>query len=124
MENDEKHGTKLLETLEVYLSENGALRKTARRLFVHVSTLRGRLDRVEHLCDLDLRNAKARLNLQISMEVYRMAKGIGAVSQTYPVNLAIIDHLKGPRPATPSQVRPFSPTASGGCASRCLLTGQ
>ena len=84
MENDEKHGTKLLETLEVYLNENGALRKTARRLFVHVSTLRGRLDRVEHLCDLDLRNAKARLNLQISMEVYRMAKGIGGSLSNVP----------------------------------------
>ena len=71
---DRKRHTRLLETLETYLSENGAFRKTARRLFVHINTLRNRLQRIAQLCDLDLRDSKTRLNLQIALEVYRLAQ--------------------------------------------------
>lgn len=69
---DARRGTTLVETLRVYLDEHGALRKTARRLDVHLNTLRGRLDRIRHLTNLDLDNAPTRLNLHLALEITRL----------------------------------------------------
>lgn len=41
---------------------------------MHINTLRNRLQRIAQLCDLDLRDSKTRLNLQIALEVYRLAQ--------------------------------------------------
>lgn len=76
LEYDQKRGTKLLASLQTYLDENGALRKSARRLFVHPNTLGGRLERIEQPCGLDLQDAKSRLNLQIAFEVYQLANSV------------------------------------------------
>ena len=77
IEYDRCHGTSLLETLRVYLDENGGLRRTARRLSVHINTLRGRLDRISFLCRVDLRDARARLNFQVALEVLGLRQGEG-----------------------------------------------
>jgi sugar diacid utilization regulator len=70
---DAHRGTALIETLDAFLAEGGAFRSTARRLGVHLNTLRGRLDRIEQLCGVDPREAKARLDLQIALEIARVA---------------------------------------------------
>jgi purine catabolism regulator len=69
---DARRGTALVETLRVYLDEHGALRKTARRLDIHLNTLRGRLDRIRQLGNLDLDDAPTRLNLQLALEITRL----------------------------------------------------
>jgi GAF domain-containing protein len=49
---DLERGTHLLATLDEYLSNGRVLAATARKLFVHVNTLRQRLDRIEELTGL------------------------------------------------------------------------
>ncbi|MEA2524098.1 MAG: hypothetical protein QOF73_1325 [Thermomicrobiales bacterium] len=70
---DARRGTDLVGTLRVFLDEHGALRKTARRLNIHLNTLRGRLDRIGQLGNLDLDDAPTRLNLQLALEITRLA---------------------------------------------------
>lgn len=70
---DRQRGTSLVETLDAYLAEGGAFRATARRLGVHLNTLRGRLERIATVCDIDLGSAKARLDLQLALEIARVA---------------------------------------------------
>jgi DNA-binding PucR family transcriptional regulator len=70
---DARRGSSLIETLDAYLAEGGAFRATARRLGIHLNTLRGRLDRIEQLCGSDPRDAKTRLDLQIALEIARIA---------------------------------------------------
>jgi DNA-binding PucR family transcriptional regulator len=71
---DARRKTHLLHTLDVYLDENGAFRRTAARLDVHLNTLRGRLERIREVCQVDLASARARLGLQFALEIYRYAR--------------------------------------------------
>lgn len=70
---DARRGTSLIDTLDIYLAEGGAFRATARRLGVHLNTLRGRLDRIAQLGEMDISDAKTRLDLQIALEIARVA---------------------------------------------------
>lgn len=65
-------GSELLATLETYLLHGGNALETARRLHIHRSTLLYRLRRVENLCNVDLSDPQARINLQISIQWYRL----------------------------------------------------
>jgi len=69
------HNKELLTTLETYLRQGGNALETARRLHIHRSTLIYRLQRIENLCGLDLSDPQVRLNLQISIQLYRLRKG-------------------------------------------------
>jgi sugar diacid utilization regulator len=71
---DTRRKTSLLHTLDAYMDENGAFRRTAARLDVHLNTLRGRLERIREVCQVDLSNAKVRLGLQVALEIYRYAR--------------------------------------------------
>jgi DNA-binding PucR family transcriptional regulator len=71
---DARRNTSLLQTLDAYLDENGAFRRTAARLDVHLNTLRGRLERIREVCQVDLSKAKVRLGLQVALEIYRHAR--------------------------------------------------
>jgi sugar diacid utilization regulator len=74
LRHDAHRGSRLIETLHAYLEENGAFRATARRLHVHLNTLRGRLLRIARLCDCDLADARTRLNFRIALDVYQMTR--------------------------------------------------
>jgi sugar diacid utilization regulator len=69
---DARRGTDLVGTLDAYLDGSGALRKTARRLGIHLNTLRGRLERIGQLCGIDLDDATTRLNLQLALKIARL----------------------------------------------------
>lgn len=71
MDYDEKHNTKLGETLETYLTLERNVVQTARALFIHRSTLFYRLDRIHQITGLDLDNPRIRLYLLMS---YQMLK--------------------------------------------------
>jgi sugar diacid utilization regulator len=70
---DDRRGTALLETLDAYLQEGAGFRPSARRLGIHLNTLRGRLQRIEQLCDIDLSETNVRLELQVALVIHRMA---------------------------------------------------
>ncbi|MFM9278438.1 sugar diacid recognition domain-containing protein [Paenibacillus jiagnxiensis] len=57
----------LLDTLAVYVEENGDVNKVAERLFIHRNTLRYRLDRIAKLTNKDPRKVKDLLELYLSI---------------------------------------------------------
>jgi len=71
-EHDARHGDALLETLSVFLDENGNHRQAAARLFIHVNTLSGRLQRIASVGNLDLRDSATRFNLQLALRILRL----------------------------------------------------
>lgn len=60
---------KWITTLAAYLDCVGSLEATARRLDIHVNTLRRRLVRIEGALELDLQGARNRVNLQLALGV-------------------------------------------------------
>jgi DNA-binding PucR family transcriptional regulator len=71
---DRSHTSDLLRTLEVYFEAGSALEETARRLHVHVSTLRYRLKKAAELLDVDLRDGSAALDVQVALKAAQVLK--------------------------------------------------
>ncbi len=69
---DQRKGTDLLDTLEIYLECAGNLTKTSNRLFVHRNTLIQRLERLQSLCEIDLQERSNWLTLQVAIKVYKL----------------------------------------------------
>ncbi|WP_174733429.1 CdaR family transcriptional regulator [Mesobacillus harenae] len=65
LNNDDKG--ELLETLKVYLDENGDMNKVAQRLFIHRNTLRYRLEKIREITGLDPRKIKDLTTLYLSL---------------------------------------------------------
>ncbi|WCK53759.1 PucR family transcriptional regulator ligand-binding domain-containing protein [Aneurinibacillus sp. Ricciae_BoGa-3] len=66
--SDKKENNDLLVTLQVFLETGGNFRLTAKKLFVHHNTVRYRIETIERLCQVDLKNDTDRLNLAISLK--------------------------------------------------------
>jgi purine catabolism regulator len=69
---DTKHKTELVKTLETYLDSGGSLVEAAAILYIHRNTLLHRLDRIEQLCAVHLRDPLERLNLHTAIKSYRL----------------------------------------------------
>ena len=59
----------MLETLQVLAQEGFQLVQTAKRLGIHVSTLRYRVEKIEALLGRSLDDGCARLELQVAMRL-------------------------------------------------------
>ncbi|GGB52924.1 hypothetical protein GCM10011409_33140 [Lentibacillus populi] len=59
----------LLETLQVYLNENGNVSKTSEKLFVHRRTLTYRLQKIQELINMDLNDANHRFVLRFCIKI-------------------------------------------------------
>ncbi|HHP7245664.1 MAG TPA: PucR family transcriptional regulator [Elainellaceae cyanobacterium] len=70
--HDQRRGAQLLDTLETYLDRGCAIAEAADALFIHRNTLLHRLERIESLCDLNLRDAIQCLNLNVAIKSYRL----------------------------------------------------
>jgi sugar diacid utilization regulator/GAF domain-containing protein len=62
-------GGELVTTLATYLETVGHLESAARRLGIHINTLRHRVGRIEELLGRDLRDSRTRLDLQLALEL-------------------------------------------------------
>ncbi|MBZ4687046.1 MAG: transcriptional regulator, CdaR [Clostridiales bacterium] len=71
---DEKNDISLLETLYIYLKENGDFNTTAKKLFIHPNTLRYRIKKIEEILKLDLEKYENILNLLIALKIFKMRK--------------------------------------------------
>jgi len=69
---DAEHQSELLPSLQAYLDHGGSLVEGADSLYVHRNTLLHRLQRIETVLDLDLRDPSTRLNLQVALTYYRL----------------------------------------------------
>lgn len=75
VEYDQRRGTELLQTLEVYLESRGNIVRTARTVFAHPNTLRQRLARIEQLSGFDLEQEDwLSLGIAIKLVKLRMAR--------------------------------------------------
>ncbi|WZL73235.1 PucR family transcriptional regulator ligand-binding domain-containing protein [Clostridiaceae bacterium 35-E11] len=59
--------TILIETLRIYLESESNYNVAAKKLFIHSNTVRYRIDKIQQLCNIDLRNPMERLKLQIML---------------------------------------------------------
>jgi PucR family transcriptional regulator, purine catabolism regulatory protein len=69
---DKKENNDLLVTLQAFLETGGNYRLTAKKLFVHHNTVRYRIESIERLCQVDLKNENDRLNLAISLKIFHI----------------------------------------------------
>lgn len=66
---DHENDTELVPTLLNYLQHDGNLSQTASDLFIHRNTLHNRIERIEELTGLDLRDANTRFKLYCSFRL-------------------------------------------------------
>ncbi len=69
---DQRHGGGLLRTLETYLRRNYSLNETAQELFLHANTVKYRLQKIEELSGVDLRNSEDLMNLQVAFRLHKL----------------------------------------------------
>lgn len=66
---DLKYGTQLLRTLDVFLQNNGNIKKTSAALYIHRNSLSYRLDRICEIGNLSLNDSRTRLQLWLSCRI-------------------------------------------------------
>ncbi|AZT89502.1 PucR family transcriptional regulator [Caldicellulosiruptor changbaiensis] len=66
---DEENQTELLKTLEVFLDENCNMVHSAKKMFIHRSTLMYRLKKIEEILGIEISNSENRFNLKLALEV-------------------------------------------------------
>ncbi len=71
---DAKNGRQLVKTLESYLDHGTSLVEAAEALFIHRNTLLHRLERIEAVCSLSLREPMVRFNLHLAVKCYRLRR--------------------------------------------------
>jgi purine catabolism regulator len=80
LEYDEKHDGDLLVTAEAFTTLGGRFEVTARQLFIHVSTLRYRLKRIEGLLGRSMADDEVRFEIQLAVRLERLRCGQVGVS--------------------------------------------
>ena len=68
LEHDKDGGISYLQTLTAFLEENMSYTATAKRLYIHRSTLIDRISRIERELGIDLRDSDRRLQLEIHLK--------------------------------------------------------
>ncbi|HVB97281.1 MAG TPA: helix-turn-helix domain-containing protein [Chloroflexota bacterium] len=82
---DQKNGTALIETLDVYFRCDASLRVAADALYLHRNSLAYRLRRIAELTQLDLDNLEDRFRLQLALKAYRLVRTEGADNPSSPI---------------------------------------
>ncbi len=70
--HDQASHAELLHTLEVYLDAGSVAADAADALYIHRNTLSYRLERIEQLMDIDLKEPDTRLNLHVALKAIRL----------------------------------------------------
>ena len=73
-DHDEKHDSRLLQTLDVYIEKLADVQKTAQALYIHRNTLYQRLEKISDLLHVDLKNTLTILNLYLALKDWRLEK--------------------------------------------------
>ncbi|KAB8193677.1 hypothetical protein FH608_020910 [Nonomuraea phyllanthi] len=72
-EYDARHGSELLRTLDIFLETCGSWQRTADELYVHVNTLRYRMQRIEELTGRRMSSMRDRTDLYLALRSERGA---------------------------------------------------
>ena len=68
----DEHDSQLCETLEAFLDFGGSMKDAADTLYIHRNTLAYRLDRIEEIIHLDIRETQNKINLYVALKTYRL----------------------------------------------------
>ncbi|UBU11948.1 PucR family transcriptional regulator [Nonomuraea gerenzanensis] len=74
-EYDARHGSELLRTLDTFLETCGSWQRTADELYVHVNTLRYRMQRIEELTGRRMSSMRDRTDLYLALRSGQAARG-------------------------------------------------
>ncbi|WP_117168605.1 PucR family transcriptional regulator [Paraliobacillus sediminis] len=74
IEYDKHHDLELVQTLQVYFKNNESISKTAKELYIHINTMKYRLQRIKVISNLHVKNAEDKLNLQIGLKIHNFIK--------------------------------------------------
>lgn len=72
---DADHNTDLVHTLRTYFRSNGNVIRTAEVLFLHRNSVLYRLQRIEDLLEVDLKDSQDRLVLHLAVELTELLEG-------------------------------------------------
>ncbi|MEQ6390634.1 PucR family transcriptional regulator ligand-binding domain-containing protein [Bacillaceae bacterium S4-13-58] len=70
IEYDKHHDLDLIHSLIVYFENNESMSKTAKALFIHINTMKYRIQRIKMLTNLDPKNSEDKLILQIGLKIH------------------------------------------------------
>ncbi|MFS0615719.1 PucR family transcriptional regulator [Lederbergia ruris] len=71
-QKDEESQTRLLQTLEVFLTQNCRLKPTAEKLFIHPNTLKYRLNQITELTSITFDSFEANCQLYIDLQLLKV----------------------------------------------------
>jgi GAF domain-containing protein len=83
IEYDRRRNSRLIETLECYLGARCSVAASARSLYIHPNTVRQRLDRIERITGLDMRQEDL-LSLELALKVARLHRARGDAGPARP----------------------------------------
>ncbi|MCX7711404.1 MAG: PucR family transcriptional regulator ligand-binding domain-containing protein [Clostridia bacterium] len=69
IEYDKVNSNNLISTLEMYLQESGNITTTSEKLFIHRNTLKYRIQKIEEITGLDLKDLQDCIRLQIALMI-------------------------------------------------------
>jgi DNA-binding PucR family transcriptional regulator len=78
LDYDQRRGTALAHTLEVYFAVGGGLARAAEALHVHVNTVTQRLDRVGQLLGTDWQKPEHALEVQLALRLHLLGPALAA----------------------------------------------
>ncbi|MEN1967911.1 PucR family transcriptional regulator ligand-binding domain-containing protein [Lentibacillus sp. N15] len=70
---DESHHLKLIETLEAYFEQNENLKKTSNYLFIHVNTLKYRIQKIASLTGYSLHDSNGKVMLYLGLKINKLS---------------------------------------------------
>ncbi|MFD0676358.1 MULTISPECIES: PucR family transcriptional regulator [unclassified Paenibacillus] len=79
---DFKNQSKLIETLIAYLNCGGNIKETAKALFCHYNSIVYRLERIQALLNVDLKDPDIRFQLQMAVKVFAFSIKKGAMTKS------------------------------------------
>lgn len=69
---DRKNQSELMETLESLITYRFNIAESARALFIHRNTLLYRMEKIESILEIDLKDAEEVLKLQLALKIYQL----------------------------------------------------
>lgn len=69
---DEHHDLKLVETLKAYFQQNENLKETSQSLFIHVNTLKYRIQKISSITGYPLNHSDGKMMLYLGLKIYEM----------------------------------------------------
>lgn len=78
-DHDNQHQSKLVETLIVYLQCGGNIKESASALFCHYNSIVYRLDRIQSILQINLKDPDIRFQLQMAVKVFAFSNKKGTM---------------------------------------------